>query len=253
MTKDITFKDFKLSKDTFDSITKKGFEKPSEIQVEVIPQIFERKNDIVAIAQTGTGKTAAFGLPIIDMISENNKTPKVIILSPTRELALQITKELDSYSTNKRLNILTVYGGAPIAGQIKDLKRGVDIIVGTPGRVVDMINRKALNLKEVDYFILDEADEMLNMGFVDDLEFILSVTNDSKRVYLFSATMPKRIKDLSKKYMKDQITVEIEHDSKMHTELIDQVFYRVSSSQKTQALMKIVDFSDFFPELYFVK
>ena len=253
MTKEITFKDFNLNEDTFNSISKRGFEKPTEIQEKIIPLIIENKSDIIGIAQTGTGKTAAFGLPIVDKTEEKNKTPKVIILTPTRELALQVTQELNTYTSKKRLNILTIYGGASISNQIKELRRGVDIIVGTPGRVVDMINKNALRLLEVNYFILDEADEMLNMGFIEDIEFILSRTNVKKRVYLFSATIPKAIENLSKKFMKKQIVVEIKHDNKLHTEFIDQYFFKVNKYEKTLALMRIVDNSEFFYGIVFCK
>ena len=251
--KSLSFKDFGLNKDIVDSLLKKGFTKPSEVQEKVIPHILKGDKDLITIAQTGTGKTGAFGIPIVDLIDERNKTPKCIILTPTRELALQVTKEIGSYTTKKRLNIVTIYGGASINNQLRDLKKGVDIVVGTPGRVVDIINRGALDLKSVNYFILDEADEMLNMGFVADMEFILSKTSNQKRVYLFSATMPKQIRDLSKKYMQNQESIEIKRDDKIHAELIEQIFYKVKDSQKAETLMKIIDSNEFFYSVVFCK
>lgn len=248
----VTFNKLNLSKDTLDAITKKGFTNASEVQAKAIPVILENKNDLVAIAQTGTGKTAAFGLPLIEKIGVNNKTPKAIILAPTRELAVQVTTELTSYFGNKKLKALTVYGGTPITGQIKDLNRGIDIVVGTPGRVVDLINRRVLDLSEIDYFVLDEADEMLNMGFLDDMDFILDHANKKKRVYLFSATMPQRIKELSKKYMKKQIIIEVEKKQK-NLDLIEQIFYRVNWSDKFDALSRVIDTSKFFYGIVFCK
>lgn len=252
MNKETTFKDFNLSKDTFKSIEKKGFKVPSEVQLKVIPVILDTKKDIIAISQTGTGKTGAFGLPLMDLIDERNKTPKAIIMTPTRELALQVSKELSTYSTDKKMNILTVYGGSSISNQIKELKRGVDIVVGTPGRVVDMINRRALDLRKVDYFVLDEADEMLNMGFIEDMEFILSKTNQNKRVFLFSATMPKAIKELSKKYMKNQEIIEVKRNDD-NTKLIEQNFYKVKNSNKTDTIIKIIKSNKNFHGIVFCK
>lgn len=246
------FTDLNLSKDVMDVISKKGFEKPSEIQAKIVPIVFEQKYDIIGIAQTGTGKTGAFGFPLIDLINKGNKFPQSIILAPTRELALQVSAELNLFSGKKKLNVLTVYGGAPINTQIKDLRRGVDIVVGTPGRVVDLIKRKELVLKESKYFILDEADEMLKMGFIEDIEFILESSSQKRRVYLFSATMPNRIKELSKKYMKKQKIIEIEKKQEINN-LIEQSFFKTKQTMKYDALSKIIDVEDFFYGIVFCR
>lgn len=249
---EITFDMLNLSKTTMDAITKKGFSVASEIQGKAIPVIFEQEKDIVGIAQTGTGKTGAFGLPLVDLVESGNKTPQAIILAPTRELALQVTKELTMFCGNKKLNIETIYGGASIQGQIKSLRRGVDIVVGTPGRVVDLLNKGELKLEKSKYFILDEADEMLNMGFIEDIEFILSSSAENRRVYLFSATMPQRIKNLSKKYMNNQIIIEVKKKN-TNNELIEQVFYKSKQSEKFDALIKLIDVEDFFYGIIFCR
>lgn len=246
----VTFDKLNLSKSTLDAITQKGFSTASEIQVKTIPVILEQKSDVIGIAQTGTGKTGAFGLPLVDLIKPGNKLPQAIILAPTRELALQVTKELSTFNT--KLNILTVYGGAPISNQIKTLKRGVDIVVGTPGRVVDLLNRGELVLKESRHFILDEADEMLKMGFIEDIEYILESSSDQRRVYLFSATMPQRIKLLSKKYMKNQVIVEVKNKQETN-DLIEQSFCKARQSEKYDALTKIIDMEDFFYGIVFCR
>jgi ATP-dependent RNA helicase DeaD len=248
----VLFTDLPLSSTIQDAIQKKKFEFASEIQAKTIPIILEQKKDILGIAQTGTGKTGAFGLPIIDLISENNKTPKAIILAPTRELALQVTKELQSFTGNKKLSITTVYGGSAITTQIKQLRKGVDIVVGTPGRVKDLMLRNELKLSSIDYFILDEADEMLNMGFIDDIEEILEQASDNKRVYLFSATMPLRIKKLSQKYMKNQQIIEVKKQQQ-NTSLIEQSFYKCKFSEKFEYLLKLIEVEDFFYGIIFCK
>ncbi len=250
--KKMTFKELGLSKEILEIIKKKGFKHPSEIQEKVIPLILENKHDIVGLAQTGTGKTGAFGLPILDNLknSLDSKIPRVIILAPTRELALQVSNELVSFKDDKSLKVLTVYGGTAINPQLKDLRKGVDIIVGTPGRVIDLINRRALDLKNIDYFVLDEADEMLKMGFIDDIEEILKSTPNGKRVLLFSATMPEKIKTLTKKYMKKQVIIEVAKQS-TKKDHIEQVYYKVKQSEKLDALKTIIDFSDFFYGIVF--
>ena len=248
----VEFSKLGLSKTTLDAISKKGFSVASEIQAKTIPLVLEQQHDVIGIAQTGTGKTAAFGLPIIDMIKGSSKTPQSIILAPTRELALQVTSELQTFCGSKKINILTVYGGTSIQTQIKDLKRGVDIVVGTPGRVVDLLNRKDLNLGDVKYFILDEADEMLKMGFIEDIEFVLSKAPTSRKVYLFSATMPARIKQLSKKYMKNQTIVEVEKKQNVSS-LITQSFYKARQSEKFQILQAIIDTTSFFYGIIFCR
>ena len=248
----ITFKDLGLSDKTLKILEKKGFKYPSEIQERSISIILENKHDLVGIAQTGTGKTGAFGLGMLERVGFDlsGKNPKAIILAPTRELALQVSSELKSFTGDNNVRILTVYGGTAINPQMKDLRRGVDVVVGTPGRVIDLINRRALDLSEVDFFVLDEADEMLKMGFIDDIEEILSSTPKSKRVLLFSATMPERIKTLTKKYMKKQKIVEVAKQS-TKKEHIEQVYFKVRQSEKYDAMKSLIDFADFFYGIVF--
>ena len=252
MSTEIKFNTFKLDNDILEAISKKGFETPSEIQAKVIPLILEQKNDIIGIAQTGTGKTAAFGLPSISLLKPTTGTPQILILAPTRELALQVTEELKSFLGKKKAKIMTVYGGAPISTQVSELRRGADVVVGTPGRVVDMIKRGALDLSSLDHFILDEADEMLNMGFVDDLEFIFGSGNNKKKVYLFSATMPKKIRELAKKYMREttEIRVERKEEAKRN---IDQKAIIVKHSHKESALITLASILDPFYAIVFCK
>lgn len=251
-TKFKTFEELGLSESSLNAIKKKGYEKPSEIQEKIIPLFLEKKHDIIGIAQTGTGKTAAFGLPILDLIGERNKSPKAIILAPTRELAIQVCTEIDSYKGTKRVNVLTVYGGSPIQTQIRQLRSGTDIVVGTPGRVLDLINRGELQLKDIEYFVLDEADEMLKMGFIEDIELILSSANKDRKVLLFSATMPERIKDLSKKYMKNQKVIEVKKKEET-TLLIKQIFYKIREGEKLDTLLKIIEMESFIYAIIFCK
>lgn len=250
MTQEMTFEKMALSKNTLEAVKKKGFKVPSEIQAKIIPLVLENKQDIIGVSQTGSGKTASFALPILSRIRGNSKTPVVIILAPTRELALQVTSEIESFKSNDRVNVLTVYGGAAITTQMNALKRGVDIVVGTPGRVLDLVKRRALNLSLVEFFVLDEADEMLNMGFIEDIEIIFKQTPSKKRVLLFSATMPEPIKKLSKKYMKDQLIVEVK--SRIESKLdIDQKYIKVNRDQKFSTICKIMDCEDFFYGIIF--
>ena len=186
------FEQFGLNNELLKAIKELGFEKPTPIQEKTIPVILESENDLIALAQTGTGKTAGFGLPILEQLDFSKKTVQAIVLSPTRELAIQIAKDFASYAKHlPKVNIVPVYGGANIQGQIKDLKRGAQIVVGTPGRTLDLIKRKALKIDNIRWTVLDEADEMLNMGFRDELDAILENTPEEKQTLLFSATMPR--------------------------------------------------------------
>ena len=249
----ITFKELNLSDDINKVLSKKGFKNPTQIQEKVIPKIIEEKNDIVAIAKTGTGKTGAFAIPIIDKITKKGKLPKAIVVTPTRELAKQVSKEFEDFSKEKKYDIVTVYGGAPINNQIKQLHKGCDIVVGTPGRIVDMINRDCLRLDKIEYFVLDEADEMLNMGFIEDIEYILNSSNENKRTFLFSATMPGRIKSLSKNYMNNQIVIEDKSKNNQNNELIEQSFVRVKNNQKDDTIINIINSNDYFYGIIFCK
>ena len=167
------FRDLGLSDKMLESLRKKGFEEPSSIQAKAIPFLLNNTKDLIGKAQTGTGKTAAFGIPIIENIVADSKEVQALILVPTRELAIQVTEELSSFAENQKVSIIAVYGGQPIERQISRLQRGVDIVVGTPGRIIDHLERKTLNINKVKFVVLDEADEMLNMGFVEDIENIL--------------------------------------------------------------------------------
>lgn len=245
------FKDFSLDSELIKKIEEKGFQNPTGIQQKSIPLILEEKKDIIGIAQTGTGKTAAFGLPLMTKINSGNKNPNTIILSPTRELALQITRELNTYHNNK-FRILTVYGGQNISIQLKELKKGNDIIVGTPGRVIDLLNRKALNLSKAEYVVLDEADEMLKMGFIEDVETILSHLKKDRRIYLYSATIPEPVKKLTQKYMKNQEIIKSEKKTEIPKN-INQYFYKTKASEKLNLLTQLIDNESFFYGIIFCK
>ncbi|MDC0204178.1 DEAD/DEAH box helicase [Flavobacteriales bacterium] len=241
------FLEIGVNKNIQKAINDLGFETPTPIQQEVIPFLLENENDLIALAQTGTGKTAAFGMPIIHKIEVDRKLPQTIILCPTRELCLQITKDMESYAKYiKGLKITAVYGGASIQPQIKALKSGTQIVVGTPGRVIDLINRKSLRLKDIDFVILDEADEMLNMGFKDDLDTILAETPEEKQTLLFSATMPKEVMRISKNYMFNPKTIEISSRNE-GPKNVEHHYYMVNARDRYKALRRICDVN---PEIY---
>ena len=233
---------------TLEAIKAKGFETPSPIQKLTIPVLLddEKTNDIIAQAQTGTGKTAAFGLPILERLRPQKGATQALILVPTRELALQVTEEILSFNAKRKLVISPIYGGASMTEQLRRLGKGIDVVVGTPGRILDHLRRGTLDIKAVKYLILDEADEMLNMGFIEDVEEILSNTNDYRRILLFSATMPERIIRLSKKYMRDVEILRVPAQE-VTTELTDQIYFEVRDSDKFDALTRIIDVE---PEFY---
>ena len=236
-----------LSEKTIKALAKKGFEEPSPIQALTIPVLLKGEKDVVGQAQTGTGKTAAFGLPILEMINKSNGNVRAIVLAPTRELAIQVAEEINSFANGRKLKIVPVYGGQSIELQIRQLKKGVDIVVGTPGRVQDLIDRKVLKLDKLEYFILDEADEMLNMGFVEDIEKILESTNKDKRMLFFSATMPKEILKIAENHMrKDYEIIKVE-SKELTTNLTDQIYFEVKQKDKFEALCRIIDLE---PEFY---
>lgn len=239
-----------LSEGIVNAITQKGFIQPTPIQTATIPLLLSNTVDVVGQAQTGTGKTAAFGLPLIDLLKENQKQVQALVLVPTRELALQVATELISYKGEKKLFIATVYGGQSIQTQIRDLKKGVDIVVGTPGRIMDHMERGTLKIDHISHLILDEADEMLNMGFVEDIEKILAQTPKNKRVLLFSATMPPRILDIAKNYMGKYELIKITPQV-LTTDLTEQVYYEVAARDKKDALCRIIDFAGDFYGLVF--
>jgi ATP-dependent RNA helicase DeaD len=236
-----TFTELGLNEDLLRAINDLGFETPSEIQQKAIPLLLEDDKDIVALAQTGTGKTAAFGFPLLQKIDPKNKTTQGLILSPTRELCLQITNEIKLYSKYiTGLNAVAVYGGASITEQARELKRGAQIIVATPGRMKDMISRGLVNIQNIDFCILDEADEMLNMGFYEDITAILSDTPTDKNTWLFSATMPYEVSQIAKKFMKNphEITVGTKNSG---TTTVSHEFYVVNARDRYEALKRLAD------------
>jgi len=243
----MTFTDIGLDENIQKAIADLGFEKPTPIQQESIPFVLTQENDLIALAQTGTGKTAAFGLPIIQKIETDRKETQAIILCPTRELCLQITKDLESYAKYlKKLKITAVYGGANIQTQIRALNSGSQIVVGTPGRVIDLIKRKKLKLGHIEYVVLDEADEMLNMGFKDDLDTILAETPEEKQTLLFSATMPKEVMRITKNYMFSPQTIEVAGRNE-GAKNVEHHFYMVNARDRYKALRRICDVN---PEIY---
>ncbi|WP_374507327.1 DEAD/DEAH box helicase [Flavobacterium sp.] len=218
-----------------------GFENPSEVQEKAIPVLLEQNTDLVALAQTGTGKTAAFGFPLIQKIDAEDRSTQALILSPTRELCLQITNEIKQYSKYvKGLHTVAVYGGASITEQAREIKRGAQIIVATPGRMQDMINRGLVNIKNINFCILDEADEMLNMGFYEDIVSILSDTPDEKNTWLFSATMPAEVARIAKKFMADPAEITVGHKNS-GSATVSHEFYLVNARDRYEALKRLAD------------
>jgi ATP-dependent RNA helicase DeaD len=218
-----------------------GFENPSEVQEKAIPVLLEQNTDLVALAQTGTGKTAAFGFPLIQKIDAENRNTQALILSPTRELCLQITNEIKLYSKYiKGLHTVAVYGGASITEQAREVKRGAQIIVATPGRMQDMINRGLVNIKNIDFCILDEADEMLNMGFYEDICSILSDTPDEKNTWLFSATMPAEVARIAKKFMADPVEITV-GSKNSGSATVSHEYYCVNARDRYEALKRLAD------------
>lgn len=234
----ITFSDFELHRNVQRAINDMGFEEPSPIQGVAIPLILEGK-DVLGQAQTGTGKTAAFGIPLIEKMTNEPKV-QALVLTPTRELAIQVSGELRKISKYTRTRTLPIYGGQSIGHQIRTLKQGVQVVIGTPGRILDHLRRKTLRLQDVSMVVLDEADEMLDMGFIDDIKEILSHTPESRQTLLFSATMPNEIKELTRRYMRSPETVQINR-KEVTAPLIDQVYYKVLERNKLESLCRILD------------
>lgn len=236
-----------LSAEIQQAVEELGFEQPTPIQEKTVPFLLNDKQDMVALAQTGTGKTAAFGLPVIQQIETAQRTTQALILSPTRELALQIANDLKNFSKFlPKINIAVLYGGADIKKQINDLERGAQIVVGTPGRTLDLIKRKKLKVEKIRWLILDEADEMLSMGFKDDLDAILENSPEGKQTLLFSATMPKEIVSIANKYMTDPYEISV---GKKNTgaENVDHHYYLVHAKDRYLALKRVADIN---PNIY---
>lgn len=233
--------------DIVNAITELGFENPTPIQEQSIPVLLSGSNDFVGLAQTGTGKTAAFGLPLLELLDFEENYPQALILCPTRELCLQITSDINNYAKNmKNVHVVAVYGGANISDQLRQIKRGVQIVVATPGRMLDIINRKAIDFSQVQFVVLDEADEMLNMGFQEDIDSILSTTPEDKKTWLFSATMPTEVRRIAKKYMTDpfELTMGTKNTGNVN---IEHEYYIVKARDKYAAFKRIVDFN---PEIF---
>ena len=250
MTRFESFKAFDLSQGMLDVLEKKGFFKPTPIQIHVIPLLMKGDRDVIGQAQTGTGKTAAFGIPIIEKLTGNTGSIQALVLTPTRELALQVSEELESLKGDKSIKIVPLYGGQAIRNQLKILSSGVDIVVGTPGRIIDHLEKGNIELDSISYLVLDEADEMLNMGFIEDVKKIFRSTNESKQMLLFSATMPTPILKLAKKHMRNHDFVSVSQDD-IIAEFTDQVYLELTEEQKFEALCRLIDINDGFYGLVF--
>ncbi|MBA4197490.1 MAG: ATP-dependent RNA helicase [Chitinophaga sp.] len=239
----MTFSELGLDANLIKATDALGFVNPTPIQEQAIPVLLSGTKDLIGLAQTGTGKTAAFGLPLLQVVDEKQKFPQALVVCPTRELCLQIVSEVELFKKFiPGMHVVAVYGGASIGMQIRDLKRGVQIVVATPGRLIDLIERKAINLEQIKYVVLDEADEMLNMGFQEDIEFILQNTPKRESTWLFSATMPPEIKKVSKRYMKEPVEVTV---GKVNTanKNIDHQYYVTQAQHRYEALKRLIDFN----------
>ncbi len=242
----MTFEQLGLSPKTLRALAEMNFTIPTPIQEQAIPKLIEADIDLLGLAQTGTGKTAAFALPILEKIDGSNRKPQALILCPTRELCMQITKDIEKFSSmTPEIRTVAVYGGASISMQIRDLRRGVQIIVATPGRMIDIIERGEVNFEQVKIVVLDEADEMLNMGFKESINQILSNTPDEKNTWLFTATMPKDIKIITKKYMRNPLEVSVSVNK--GNENIDHQYYVINPRDRYAAVKRIVDF---YPDIF---
>ncbi|QZY46418.1 DEAD/DEAH box helicase [Mycolicibacterium austroafricanum] len=236
---DLTFADLQIHPAVLQAVADVGYETPSPIQAATIPAILDG-SDVVGLAQTGTGKTAAFAIPILSKIDTDSRNTQALVLAPTRELALQVAEAFGRYGAHLRVNVLPIYGGASYVPQLSGLKRGAQVVVGTPGRVIDHLEKGSLDLSHLDYLVLDEADEMLQMGFAEDVERILADTPEYKQVALFSATMPPAIKKITAKYLHDPVEVTVK--SKTQTaENITQRYFLVSYPRKMDALTRLLE------------
>lgn len=238
-----TFEALGIEEGLLQSIKTLGFTQPTPIQEKAIPVLLQGTKDFIGLAQTGTGKTAAFGLPLLQLIKKEDRFPQALIVCPTRELCLQITSDLEKFKSKKiNINVTAVYGGTSISMQIRDLRRGTHIVVATPGRLIDLIERKAINLEQIHYVVLDEADEMLNMGFKDDIEFILKNTPNRQSTWLFSATMPPEIRQVSKRYMDKPFEITIGKTNEGSAN-IDHQYYATQHHNRYEVLKRIIDFN----------
>lgn len=248
----LTFKDLGLSDSILQALKNKGFEEPTPIQAKVIPALLQGNGDILGQAQTGTGKTAAFGIPLLEKITDRADHVQALILAPTRELAVQVAEEINSLKGDRQLSIAPIYGGQSLGEQLRRLRRGVDIVVGTPGRVMDHMERGSLDLSKTQWVILDEADEMLNMGFVEDVEKILTSVNTDRRMMLFSATMPERIIQIAKRFMGQYELISVKSDG-LTKNLTDQIYIELEERDKFEALCRIIDVEEDFYGVVFCR
>ncbi|HWJ92275.1 MAG TPA: DEAD/DEAH box helicase, partial [Flavisolibacter sp.] len=238
-----TFEELGLQENLLKAVGELGFTTPTPIQEKAIPVLLSGTKDLIGLAQTGTGKTAAFGLPLLQLIEAGKKFPQALIICPTRELCLQIVNEIELFKKySAGLHVVAVYGGASISMQIRDIRRGVQIVVATPGRLIDLIERKAINLEEIRYVVLDEADEMLNMGFQEDIEFILQNTPQRDSTWLFSATMPAEIRKVSKKYMEEPVEITVGKKNTANKN-IDHQFFVTTAQHRYESLKRLIDFN----------
>lgn len=250
--KNISFNDLNLHPKVFEAIDNMGFEEPSQIQAESIPVILEG-NDIIGQAQTGTGKTLAFGAPMLSKITPKNKHISALILTPTRELAIQVNDELSRIAKFMKILLLPIYGGQPIERQIKSLKRGINIVVGTPGRILDHIHRKTLDLSNIEFLTIDEADEMLDMGFIEDIEEIIKASNPNRQTLLFSATMPEQVKKLASKYMSSNTKYITIAKNTLTVEKTKQYYYEIKHKDRFESLCRILDVDEPSSAIIFCK
>jgi ATP-dependent RNA helicase DeaD len=248
----LSFASLGLSQERASHLDKLGFAEPTTIQSQAIPHLLSGR-DVVGLAQTGTGKTAAFSLPILEQLNINNRAVQALVLTPTRELAMQVSQAVDSLNTDRRLRVLAVYGGQSIDRQLQQLRRGVHIVVGTPGRILDLLGRGGLVLDQLNWLVLDEADEMLNMGFIQDVENILSHAPAQRQTAFFSATMEPTIRALAAKFLQSPVTVTVEHP-KTAPSRINQIAYVVPPGwTKSRALMPILEMEDPESAIIFVR
>lgn len=247
-----TFKDLGLSEPCLKQLADLGFTEPTQIQQQAIPALLEGK-DIVGQSQTGTGKTAAFSLPALELVDSNSKDVQVLILTPTRELAQQVGQAIKDFSDNRRIYALTVYGGQSIERQIRSLRRGVQIVVGTPGRIIDLLERKELSLDQLKLAILDEADEMLSMGFIDDIKHILKQAPKNRQTACLSATMPREIKELIKNFLNSPITLTVKQTEAAPTRIEQHVYMVPRGWQKIKALQPILEIEEPDSAIIFVR
>ena len=238
--KTTTFESLGLGERTLKAVKAKGFEEPSEIQAACIPLLLKEGTEVVGQAQTGTGKTAAFALPILETVDEEKKSVQALILTPTRELALQVSEEINSLKGDRKTEVTPIYGGASMEIQLRKLKRGVQIVVGTPGRILDHIKRGTLDLSNLVFMVLDEADEMLDMGFIEDIEEVLKNVPETRRMLMFSATMPPQIQKLAENFMKNPTLVRTQKTDAA-TPQADQIYFEVKEAYKIEALTRIID------------